>query len=137
MRRLFLGAAFAALMASASAQSIGPVAGPGGPGNISPPILTQNGHVVYAGSIPAVSACGTGTLAAGSTDTAGEATATGATGCTLTFGQPFASAPSCHVTDETGTRASMSTAATATALTVAGMTSGDKFSYFCPAKIGF
>lgn len=85
---------------------------------------------------PALSGCGTGTLATGSGDLAGEFTATGATGCTLTFGTPFATAPSCVVNEETVNTATRTITITATTLVVASGTSGSKYSYVCVAKSG-
>lgn len=87
-------------------------------------------------SAPAISACGTGTLATGSSDSAGEFTATGATGCTLTFGTAYATAPSCVVTEETVNTATRTTTVTTTTLVVASGTSGSKYSYACMAKAG-
>lgn len=87
-------------------------------------------------SFPVISACGTGTLAAGSSDMAGTFTATGATGCTLTFGTPYASAPSCSVTELTVNTATRTTAVSTTALVVASGTSGSSYSYVCMAKSG-
>lgn len=87
-------------------------------------------------TFPVVSGCGTGTLGAGSGDMAGEFTATGATGCTLTFGTPYVTAPSCAVTEETVNTAARTTTVTNTALVVASGTSGSKYSYVCVAKSG-
>lgn len=88
------------------------------------------------GAGPAISACGTGTLATGSSDTAGTFTATGATGCTLTFAVPFATAPSCTVTEMTVNTAARTTAVTTTTLVVASGTSGSTYSYICFGKAG-
>lgn len=87
-------------------------------------------------SVPVVSACGTGALATGSSDTAGEVTATGATGCTLTFGTAYASAPSCVTLNETVPSRAYTAAITATAITLASLTAADKVSYICIAKNG-
>jgi len=87
-------------------------------------------------SIPVITACGTGAFAAGSSDTAGEVTMTGATGCTLTFGTPFATAPTCVTTQETINTAATTTTVTATALVIADAASGNKFSYICIGKGG-
>lgn len=87
-------------------------------------------------SAPAISGCGTGTLATGSSDTAGTFTATGATGCTLTFGTPFAAAPSCTVNELTVNTAARTTTVSATALVVASGTSGSVYSYICVGKAG-
>lgn len=89
-----------------------------------------------SGNTPALSSCGTGTLAAGSTDTAGEFTATGATGCTLTFGTAYAAAPSCSVTEETVNTATTTKTVTASTIVVASGGSGSKYSYLCLAKSG-
>jgi hypothetical protein len=84
---------------------------------------------------PAISACGTGTLGANSTDTAGTFTATGATGCTLTFAVPFATAPACVVTEAVNT-AARTTTVTTTTLVVASGTSGSVYQYICFGKTG-
>ena len=81
-------------------------------------------------------ACGTGTLATGSTDTAGTFTATGATGCTLTFGAAWATAPSCTVNELTVNTAARTTTVSTTALVVASGTSGSVYSYICIGKQG-
>jgi hypothetical protein len=87
-------------------------------------------------SLPVVSGCGTGTLATGSSDMAGTFTATGATGCTLTFGQAYATAPSCTVTELTVNTAARTTAVSTTALVVASGTSGSTYTYVCIGKAG-
>lgn len=88
-----------------------------------------------SGITPTVSSCGTGTLTTGSTDTAGDVTATGATSCTVTFSAAYTAVPSCSVTDYT-TAAGLKAAVTNTAIVVTGLTSGDRFSYVCVAKSG-
>lgn len=87
-------------------------------------------------SVPVVSACGTGTLATGSSDMAGTFTATGATGCTLTFGTAYVAAPSCTVTELTINTAARTTAISTTALVVAAGGSGSTYTYTCFAKAG-
>lgn len=59
----------------------------------------SNDHVLFGGSAPAVSSCGTGMPAATGTDNAGKITIGGGTvtACTLTFATAFASAPSCRI----------------------------------------
>lgn len=89
-----------------------------------------------ATSIPVISACGSGTLATGSSDMAGTFTATGATGCTLTFGTAYASAPSCTVTELTINTAARTTAVSTTALVVAAGGSGSTYTYVCIGKAG-
>jgi len=81
---------------------------------------------------PTVTSCGSGTVTAHSTNTAGEVTATGATACTVTFGAPaWAFQPFCTVTDETTASALRISAISTTAFTVANLTSGDKFMWTC------
>jgi len=99
--------------------------------------LSFDGKIITAqGAGPAISACGTGTLATGSSDTAGTFTATGATGCTLTFAVPFATAPSCTVTEQTINTAARTVAVTATTLVVAAGGSGSTYGYICMGKAG-
>lgn len=89
-------------------------------------------------SIPVLSACG-GTVAgdAGSSDMAGTATQGGTvTTCTITFGTAFASKPACSVMDYTGTRASMSSVTSTTAITITGITAADAIGWICVAKAG-
>jgi hypothetical protein len=92
--------------------------------------------VTQQGAGPAITGCGTGTLAAGSADAAGTFTATGATGCTLTFAVPFATAPSCVVSELTANTAARSFTVSTTALVVAGGASGSTWTYICFAKAG-
>ena len=89
-------------------------------------------------SVPVLSACG-GTTAGdtGSSDTAGTATQGGTvTTCTITFGTAFAAAPSCIVSDLTGTRASMGTTIATTGISITGITASDKLAWICFAKAG-
>jgi hypothetical protein len=91
-----------------------------------------------ATDVPVLSACG-GTVAgdAGSTDTAGTATQGGTvTTCTITFGTPFVTKPACIVSDLTGTRASMASVASTTAITVTGITASDAIAWVCVGKSG-
>ena len=81
---------------------------------------------------PTLTACGTGTLTAKSTNIAGEVTATGATACTINFGAPvWSNQPFCVVEEETSAVAQRISAISTTAFTVTGLTSGDKFMYQC------
>lgn len=91
--------------------------------------------VASSASIPVVSTCSTGALTTGSSDTAGDVTATGATACTITFGTAFVAVPSCVISDYT-TAAALKAAVTNTAIVVTGLTSGDRFSWICVAKAG-
>lgn len=85
---------------------------------------------------PVVSACGTGALGTGSSDFAGDVTATGATGCTLTFGQAFATAPSCTFTNLTVPSRAYTVTVSATAIVFASLTAADKVAYICVGKGG-
>jgi len=87
-------------------------------------------------SAPAVSACGSGALGTGSSDMAGDVTATGATGCTLTFGRAYATAPSCVFTNLTVPSRAYTVAVTAASITLASLTAADKVAYVCIAKAG-
>lgn len=91
---------------------------------------------VSATSAPVLSSCSTGALGTGSSDTAGDVTATGSTTCTLTFGTAFATAPSCVVMDLTAPSRAFTLTVTNTAIAIAAMTSGDKMSYICLGKAG-
>lgn len=87
-------------------------------------------------SFPVLSSCGTGTLTAGSSDMAGTFSTTGATGCTVTFGTAWASAPSCVVTELTVNTAARTTAVSTTAIVVASGGSGSSYTYVCVGKSG-
>lgn len=92
--------------------------------------------IASGASAPALTSCGTGALGAGSSDTAGDVTATGSATCTLTFGVPFATAPSCTFTDLTAPSRAFTVVVAAATITLASMTSGDKVSYICIGKAG-
>lgn len=81
---------------------------------------------------PTLTSCGTGTVTAHSTNTAGEVTATGATACTVTFGLPnWSFQPFCVVNNRTTDDHILISAISTTAMTVSGLTSGDKFTFIC------
>ena len=88
------------------------------------------------GTLPVLSSCGTGAVTAGSSDTAGTFTTTGATGCTLTFNVAYATAPSCTVTELTVNTAARTTAITASTIVVASGGSGSTYTYVCVGKAG-
>jgi hypothetical protein len=98
--------------------------------------VSFDGKIIPNGATPVLSACGTGVLATGSSDVAGDFTTTGATGCTLTFGVAYATAPSCAVIENSANLATRTTTVTTTAIVVAAGTSGSKYSYVCMAKAG-
>lgn len=81
---------------------------------------------------PTVTSCGTGTVTANSTNTAGEVTPTGASACTLTFGTPaYTNKPFCVVTMETVAEVFRISAISTTAFTVTFTTAANVFSYHC------
>lgn len=100
--------------------------------------LGFDGKIISQGSgtLPVLSSCGTGTMVVGSSDTAGTFSTTGTTGCTLTFNVPYATAPTCVVTELGANLATRTTATTATTLVVAAGTSGSSYSYMCIGKAG-
>lgn len=65
--------------------------------------ISNTGHLSFAGNVPAVTSCGSGTLVAGSTDSKGQITGiSAATACTITFSRALPTAPSCAFTTSTG-----------------------------------
>lgn len=84
---------------------------------------------------PALSACNDGALATGSTNTSGRVTsATTMTGCTLTFSTAFPNnSADCHIENLVANRGNV-TAASTSAFTVANLTAGDDFMYFCVGR---
>lgn len=99
-------------------------------------IVDGFGHIQQGSIAPtSVSTCGTGAIVANSTDAAGQVNATGATACTLNFGNPYASAPNCVLTDNTSAVALKGVPSTGS-LVVTGLTSGDTFTHICFAKVG-
>lgn len=83
-----------------------------------------------------VTSCGTGTVTAGSRNTGGQITATGATACTVTFASPaWTNTPFCVATEVTAARALFISAASTTAITISGLTAGDVFNYICVGRI--
>lgn len=99
-------------------------------------IVDGLGHMQIGSIAPtSVSTCGTGAIVANSTDASGQINATGATACTINFGNAYASAPNCILTDNTSAVALKGVPATGS-LVVTGLTSGDTFTYVCLAKVG-
>lgn len=100
--------------------------------------VTQNsgltvGYQMNVGTAaPTATTCGTGAATAHSNNSAGQITATGATTCTVTFGAPnWTFTPFCTVTDLTTIAALRISAASASAITVTGLTSNDVFNWVC------
>lgn len=90
---------------------------------------------VGTGTPPALSACGTSSVATGSSDTAGAFTV-GQAGCVLTFNVPYVTAPSCVVTELTINTAARTTAISNTAITIAAGGAASTYTYICAAKAG-
>lgn len=83
---------------------------------------------------PAVSSCGDGALATGSTDSVGRVNATNATACTITFSNALGTnGASCIVENVTANRGNVSAVST-TAFTVSNLTAGDDFDYICMGR---
>lgn len=112
------------------------------PSVLSPTVQLGSGSGVPAHlasgqtTAPAINSCSTGTVTAGSTDTIGKVTATGATTCSITWNVAYVSAPFCLVQDDTvNGRAIVATPSTG-GLSVAGLTSNDVFTYICVGQSG-
>jgi hypothetical protein len=104
----------------------------------TPPRVGISAHLeagARANALPTASICGAA-VDAGSTDFAGTITNVGTTTCTITFGQAYAAAPACVVTDQTTNRATMATVTTTTAITITGITAADRLSWICVARSG-
>lgn len=97
--------------------------------------LGFDGKIIPSGAIPALSGCGTSSIAAGSSDAAGTFTV-GQAACVLTFAVPYATAPSCVVTEQTINTAARTTAVSTTAITIGGGGLASTYSYVCFAKAG-
>ena len=99
-------------------------------------IVDGFGHFQFGSiAITSLTTCGTGSVIGTATDSTGTVTATGATACTVNFGNNYASAPNCVVSDNT-TAAALKVVPATGSFTVSGLTSGDTFTYFCPGKVG-
>ncbi len=79
------------------------------------------GDILFAGTAPSISSCGSGTIVTGSTDHKGQVSGiTTATACTITFSQTLGAAPTCTFTTDAGitpTIGTITTAAVTTAMT--------------------
>lgn len=84
---------------------------------------------------PTLSTCGDGALATGSSNTSGRVTsASTMTACTLTFSSSFGgNSTDCLMANLVANRGFVS-AASATAMTVTGLTGGDDFMYLCVGR---
>ncbi len=99
--------------------------------------VDQYGHTLASSTqIVTLSGCGTSpTLKVGSSDDAGEVTlGTTATGCTITFGTPYTSAPICVVTDQSQLVSFAYTISTAAITITQTSTSNNKIDYMCEGQ---
>jgi len=89
-------------------------------------------------NLPVISGCGTTpVLATGSSDVAGRVTQGGSTtGCVITFGTAYATAPVCQVHNETLSSRAFTIAVTTTAITVASLTASDVITWICVGVAG-
>jgi hypothetical protein len=94
---------------------------------------TTTGPLLSPGT-PTIGSCSTGSITSGSSDFAGEATATGATSCTINFSVGFSAQPFCVANDETTVAALRISAISTSAFTVTNLTSNDKFMWVCVAR---
>lgn len=101
--------------------------------------IQQNSHVISSGTIPSVSSCGTSpSMDGNATDFAGTINTGSAspTACTLTFANPFATIPTCVVSDDLQTAEPAITSRSTTAITItlgAALNSGHLF-FICVGK---
>jgi hypothetical protein len=96
-------------------------------------IITAAGHLVFTGSLPSIISCGAaGSVVAGSVDAAGSGImgAGGPTSCQINFATSYARPPNCTATNNTRVAAT-SIAASASGFVVAGLVSGDAFTWNC------
>lgn len=94
-----------------------------------------NGHLVFTGTAPVMSACGTSPSVAGNDNVGRITVGTGgiAASCTLTFNAAWGTAPSCVVNDESTTLLLKGIATTTTLVVSVGTVFGasDKITYHC------
>jgi hypothetical protein len=95
--------------------------------------LDNNGHHITGGKTPMLSSCGSGPSISGSDHSGTVTGGTGSTGCTVTFGTAYATAPHCTVTPRTGSvlnAFSYTISTTALTVTQTGLDTG-LFDYVC------
>lgn len=97
--------------------------------------VDSKGHIVYGGSTPTVSSCGTSPSLIGGNDVVGriQVGSVVATSCTLTFAQAWTNPPVCDANVEGGLTVFTSASSTATALLITGASAitGDVITYQC------
>lgn len=94
------------------------------------------GHIVSTNGIPAPTTT-TCTLVAGSTDVAGECSATATSGVAVAFGKAFVTRPFCTITDSvTATGINLAAGPTTTGFTLGTTASGDKIRWTCMGQQG-
>jgi hypothetical protein len=96
------------------------------------------GHVVSSNSATNPAPSGTScTMVAGSTDVAGECSATATSGVAVTFGKVFTTRPFCTITDSvTATGINLASGPTTTGFTLGTTASGDKIRWTCLGQQG-
>lgn len=93
--------------------------------------LTVAGHLGWYGTAPVASTCGSGTVAAGSTDNKGSITGiTAATACTLTFNAALPTLPTCVFSTSTGIAVGISSISTTAVTTTMAALTGTLY-YLC------
>jgi hypothetical protein len=140
MKRLALSIPFFFLASFALAQTAVQTI----PGDAGPIKFDMGGNatlsvkrMVNAGTAPALSACGGAGLAIVGNDFAGTVSvgATPTTTCTITFNNPYTSAPACNLTWPTGNLAAMSWTSSTTAIVVTQTsTASNTINYVCFTK---
>lgn len=94
-------------------------------------VTISGGHLVLVTPAPTPSSCGSGPTIVGN-DVGGTVTeGTGASGCTLTFGSTYTTAPTCNISSEAGLGFTFATTATTLVITNVGALSSTKLDYFC------
>lgn len=89
------------------------------------------GDIVFTGSAPTISTCGSGAIVTGSTDHKGQVSGiTAATACTITFSQALGTAPACTFTTNSAITPSISTISTSAVTTTMTALTGTLY-YIC------
>lgn len=101
-------------------------------------LITNTGHIIASSTNPVLTSCGTGPTMVGD-DTHGQITVgSAATGCTLTFQQPWSAAPTCIVSEQTVSLTNTlgyTISSTALTLSETGL-AGVKINYICEGMSG-
>lgn len=92
--------------------------------------LRSGRWLMQGGTIPTVTSCGTGAVLAGSKDSAGQVTVTGATACTIVFSSAWTNAPFCIAENLTANRGFIDSIST-TQIVLSTITDGDVIQWVC------